>query len=481
VDVSAVPRFPIRVRERYAAPSMLLGAVFLVLGSVAAPLAGLRQALPGQAEVAARAHDVTLGWDEFHALVLDRHAQTEVGRGALNHLLRAKVLDRLAHESKLTVTTADVDKKWNELEREIVKSGQAASLEEYLRKTRVGRERFREFLRLGVVQEVLARQALGIPTGRTVNGEQQEMWLDQVIQQRGAQLCPPPWQDGVAARCGDLQVKLADFRDHLVQQLTIDDVRDDCFQALLAKRARARMPDLSGEAYERAIDVEIERRRAAVQEDPKSKGVQFEQLLASQGLSLAALRRDPAVVGSALAHVWVDRTHGEDGLRRVYADERAWFDQRFGEARKLRLLFLRGALFKSDLNARTFADAERELERLRAEIKSAADFERVAKARSEDTGTRGRGGDIGFVSAGDDAVPESIRQVVFGGPQRDDEHCAGPVRIDNPAGAALIWVGERRAAPGWDEMRARVHNELRRRFLNECLEEKDVVTYLDGE
>jgi hypothetical protein len=78
-------------------------------------------------------------------------------------------------------------------------------------------------------------------------------------------------------------------------------------------------------------------------------------------------------------------------------------------------------------------------------------------------------------------VPAPIREAVFTGPRDDAEHCAGPVRLYNPSGAALVWVGERRPAPGWDEMRARVHNELRRRFLDECLTQKDVVTYLDSE
>jgi hypothetical protein len=430
--------------------------------------------------IAASALDVELSWKEYDDLVLDRHGSSEIGLDALRHLVRARLLDRLATESGLRVNESEIDAKWSELERSVIASGEAANLQEYLQKKRVGRAKLREFLRLAIVQETLSRAALGVPAGRTVNGEQQEMWLDQIVQQRGMQLVPAPWPDGVAARCGDLEVRVADYLAHLKEQLASEDIRDDCYQALLAKRMRARMPDLSPEAWERALEAELVRRRTAIESDPEYKGLKLEQVLASQGMSMTTLRRDPAVTISALSYLWVDRAHGEEGLRKVYADERAEFDRKFGEAREARVLFLRGARFTNELNPRTFEDAERELERIKPQIRSREDFERFARARSEDTATRESGGSIGFVSPGDENVPEPIRSVVFAAaPKETPEHVAGPVRITSPSGAVLVWVGGRRPAPGWDEMRARVHNELRRRFLDECLLRKDVVTYLD--
>jgi len=444
-------------------------------------LAGRPPTLQTRADLAASAMDAELSWSEFDALVLDRHAMSEVGRGALRHLLRAKLLDRLAAESKLVIPDADIEKKWRELEHGVVASGEAENLDDYLAKKRVSRGTLREFLRLAIVQETLARRALAIPAGRPVNGEQQEMWLDEIVEQRGTQYLGPPWPAGVAARCGDLEISLADFLAHVKQQLASDDVLDDCYQALLAKRAKARMPDLSLDALERAIDAEIGRRRAVTESDARYKGLKLEQVLGAQGLTVKTLRRDPAVVVAALAYIWVDRAHGEAGLRQVYADERAQFDRQFGEAHDVSVIFLRGAKFTNDLNPRSFEDAERELSKLGAQAKTRADFERLARARSEDGATRDKGGSIGFVAPGDEQVPEPIRAAIFGGARIEGEHVAGPARLSNPSGVVLLWVGERRPAPGWDEMRGQVHNELRRRFIEECLQKKDVVTYLDRE
>ncbi len=441
-----------------------------------------RQSVPASAvreDPAARAGELELSWSEFDALVLDRHASTEVGRSALKHLLRAELLDKLATESKLAIAPAEVEAKLREIEADVVARGQAPDLDQYLRKNRIDRATFREFLRLGLVQEELARQALGVPKGKPVNAEKQEMWLDQVIEQRGTQYLPAPWKDGVAARCGDLEVPLRDYLAHLKRQLVRDDIQDDCYEALLAKRVRARMPDLSAEAFARALDQELARRRAAIGEDPKFKGLAFEQMLAAQGLTLDVLRRDPAVVTSALAFLWIELKFGEDGLKKVYADERESFDARYGEARDLRVIYLRGAKFANQLNPRTFEDAERELEKFKLQATSRELFERLARTRSEDPATRERGGSLGFISPGDETLPAPIREAVFSGPKIDGEHLVGPVRLAQPSGALLVWVGERRPAPGWDEMRSRVHNELRRRFLDESLPKTDVVTYLD--
>lgn len=444
------------------------------------PGAPARETSPSDAPpAAAQGRDTKLGFAEFDRLVLARHGSGETGRAALKHLLNARVLDLLAREAKLTIGSADVERRLAQIEKDVLASGEKGGLAAYLKQNGITLATFKEFLRLGLIQETLARRALGIPEAQTVSGEQQEVWLDQVMRARGVDYPPPPWSDGLAARCGDVKVTTTEFAAHLRLQVDAATLREDCFQALLAKRLRAKLPALSDEAIERAVDAELERRRREFAADPKNRGLSYDQAASATGILPESLRDDPAVRCAALATLWVDTTYGSDGLKRVYQDERAHFDGRYGEAYRVRILFLRAAVLKNQLNPRTFEEAERDLGLLRAEIDSEADFKKLAAKRSEDAPTRDKEGLFDWVTRGDERLPQDALSRIFrdGSPIADDARLVGPVR--SSGGVLLVWVGERRPPPPWETMAAYVHRELRKRVMDEALVPADVNTFLE--
>jgi hypothetical protein len=464
----------------------IVTAALLGLGPAAAPAAPRPSAPVVQDDAlaspwgawAARGEGVTLAWEDFDRQLVMRFAMSEDGREALKQRLKALLLERLAKESKLEIGPAQVEARWKELDaRSREESGQGLS--EMLAAQGVDETLFREFLRLGIVQETLARRALGLPAEREVNAELQEMWLDEVIVQRGAQTPPPPWPDGVAARCGDVALSQRDYTLFLRTQLDPELLRDTCYQMLLERRARARLPDLAPEALAAAVEAELARRRAETSADPRYQGLSYEQILSAQGVLLEGLREDPAVVTAALAHLWVDRGQGEEGLRRVYAQERDWFDGRFGEFREVRAIFLRGAKFKNQVNPRSLEEAQEQLAELERRIGALEDFEAAVREHSEDPASKEKAGLLGWVPRSDERVPEVIRHAAYGDVGRavGQGRLVGPVLL--PGGAALLWIGATRPAPGWDVMRGEVHRELRRRFLEECLPRASVETYLD--
>ncbi|MCE9593080.1 MAG: peptidyl-prolyl cis-trans isomerase [Planctomycetes bacterium] len=429
--------------------------------------------------VAASGRGTNLTFAEFDRLVLSRHGETETGHTALRHLLNARVLDVLAKESKLAIGDADVQKRLDQIEKDIAASGQKGGLAAYLKENGVSRATFTEYLRLGLIQETLARRALGIAEPKPVNAEQQELWLDQVMAARGVDYPAAPWTEGIAARCGDVSVSVGAFAEHLRLQLGRETLRDDCFQALLAKRLRPRLPALSDEAVEHAVDAELARRRADFAADPKHQGMTYDQAAAATGIRVESLRDDPAVRAAALAYAWVDVNWGPEGLKRVYQEERALFDGRHGEAYRVRILFLRAAVLKNQLNPRSFEDAERELGLLRAEIHDEADFKRLATTRSEDPPTRDKEGLFDWIARGDERLPADVVSRIFrdGAPIADDQRLIGPVR--STGGVVLAWVGERRAPPSWEVMASHVHRELRKRIMDEALVPADMNTFLD--
>ncbi len=258
-------------------------------------------------EIAARAGNDLLTWAELDALLLDRHGRSQTGREALLHILKSHVLEALERERKLSIDASQVEARWKELDRDLRRSGEAGGMEAMLRDSHVDPTVFRRFLRLSIVQETLARRALNIPPDKPVTGEQQEMWLEGLLSERGVLELDPEKSGGLLIRCGDVEISSEAFAEHLRTQAEAGEIRAACYELLLERRMRARLKDVTDEAVERAVGEEIDRRRREAQADPRYKGIGFEQLLGAQGLSLDSLRRDPALRIAALARIWVAR------------------------------------------------------------------------------------------------------------------------------------------------------------------------------
>jgi hypothetical protein len=392
------------------------------------------------------------------------------------------VLERLAKEQGIEVADAVVDARWKYLDEQVRSSGDREGIAGLMKKARLSPVEFRKFLRLSFVQEALTRRALGIGEKQEVKGEQQELWMDEAMAARGYVELPPPWKDGVVARCSDFAIGVRELLRTLRPRLPPEDLKEDAYQNLLLPRIRSRMPDLAPEKLDRAIDDEIRRRRDDAAADPRNRGVPWERLLVAQGYVLDSIRQDPAIGIAALSRLWVDESAGPDGLKRAYEAEREHFDGLFGAAIETSVLFLRGAHFKNDLNPRTFEEIEGELSKLGKGIRSADDFHKLARERSEDAATRESGGVLGWVGAGSQRVPPEIRAEVKKALERTAPSGAGldpavslvgPVRL--ATGSTILWLGARRPTPTWDTMAAHVHRELRKRFLDEILPRTSLV------
>ncbi len=413
---------------------------------------------------------LTVGRTELEELLLERYAFSEEGRALLDLHLKARLLEALAVQRGIRVSEAEIDRRLKELEQRSGGTGLAAELE----RRRLSREQFREFLRLALVQERLTREALGLPDGAEVTGDKQEVWIEQEIAVRGLELLPPPAAVGsgseAIARCGEITVPRPEFARFLAERLPRDSVRESAWHLLLLRAIEKRMPDLAPEARERAIEDELERRRA--RHALEFPSISFEQRLGASGRTLATLRRDPSVAIAALTRLWVDRTAGPEGVRSEYEKERALFEDRFGEAVRAHLLFRVAGRFVNDLCPRTFEQAEEELEGFVRRCRTLEEFVELVARHSEEPNTKKQQGELGWVTRGDPRVPAVLRETLFqhldtGGSIPPGGRLLGPLRLDS--GCALVWVSERRASPSWEEMSEHVHEELRRRFVEELM------------
>ena len=427
-----------------------------------------------------------LSCEELDKLLLLRHARSPRGREILQHLLEGRLVDAISKEQGLVASEVEISERIKVLEEQIIASRQAKGLNEYLSKSGVNPAVFKEYMRLAILQEKLTQISLGIEDGGNVTGEQQTAWLDSEIEQRGLQ---EPWEntppkDGVILNCPPVQLKTAEFLAHLRAQLSPDELRENCYHLLLARRIRARMPDLAPRKLETAIEKEVQRRRLVAESDPAYSGVDFERLLASQGLTLESLKRDPSVMIAALSGLYIDEVHSEDGLRAAYNTERAYFDGYYGEALGVRAILLQASLFPNEFIPRTFEAAEKELVQVMNLVSSEDDFIAIAKELSEAKGVLSKGAlhwmpKLGK-QIGADLLGEAFSR--WGGrpelPTSPPERLLGPRRT--PKGYAILWVSARKPAPAWDAMAVYVRQDLRKRFIEEVLKPSDVILKIPG-
>ncbi len=432
-------------------------------------------------ELAAIGPDCRLTFAELDDLLLARHGNSPLGQDTLAALAQLVVVQDLAKSEGITASRADLNQRWRTLEEQIISSGTADSLTDYLEQQGIERKTFQRHLRLSVLHERLARKALGLGPDDPISGEQQTHWLNGVVDSLEQKKGVYPWSDGTVLTIGPHLISRQTFGEYLRTSLPSDQLREACYELLLVERIAARLPDLAPDAVEAAVDTEIARRRKEVEANSNFQGVAYEQLLKAQGLSLATVRRDPAIRAAAMAHLFVDRTHGDAELRAVYEEERNLFDSLHGEGHAISVLVLSAARFANELNPRTFEAAESELEAMKAQIASPKDFERLVGLHSDEPASRERKGYLGIITRGSRLVPETVRAALWAHIDKDKESpegsLLGPLRLQG--GVLLLQIGAYRPLPTWEEMRDHVHQELRRRLVSDALPRAAVSTWLD--
>ena len=448
---------------------------------------------PAEIKLAARYEKAFVTYRELDALILSRFAQSKLGRETRLFMLKLRVVDSIGRELGVQASPAEVNAMRDEFEASLIAAEQAKDLDSYLKYNGVSKKEFIESLRVAVLQAKLARIDLGIPPDDPVSGEQQEMWIEAQISERGLEELPAPWQEGVVLRNGDVEIQRDEFIEFLRGRLDPADIYKGLLEILRVKLMKDRMPDLDPQALERAIDEEIQNRRREVQSDPRYKGIPYEQLLESQGILFDSWHRDPNVQTAALARLWVRRKYKqEDMLREVYENERQYFDGLYGEAIEASVFFLRASSEPNELIPRTYSEAEELLAKIAKELEKAANegstkaaFEARVDLMSENPASRKRKGYLGWITREGSSGPNPARAAIFeaydsgawrpADPENSITRLVGPVRTSE--GVLLLWLGDRRPAPTWNSMVVYVHKELRQRFIDEVLDERHVQTY----
>ncbi|MDE0905309.1 MAG: peptidylprolyl isomerase [Planctomycetota bacterium] len=465
---------------------LALGSLFAAVSTTAqdspppAPQVPPQEARLG-VELAAIGPDCQLTFEELDGLLLARHGNSPVGQETLQGLAQLVLVEKLAEEAGIIASRAELNVKWRALEEQIISSGTAASLDEYLKQQGIKRKVFQRHLRLSILHEHLARAGLGLGPDDPLSGEQQSRWLEGVVGSLEQVKGEYPWDAGIVLTIGPHIISRQTFGEYLRGSVPNDQLRAACYELLLAERIAARLPDLAEDTIELAVTAEIDRRRKATESNTTFQGVAYEQLLQAQGLSLVTVRRDPAIRAAAMARIFVDRTHGDAELRAIYEEERTLFDTLYGEGHAISVLVLGAVRYANELNPRTYEAAESEIEAMKERIEGPKDFARLVGLHSDEPASKERKGFLGVITRGSHLVPETVREALWKHIDAESESSEGdllgPFRLQ--AGVLLLQIGAHRPLPTWEEMSAHVHQELRRRLVNDALPTAAVSSWLD--
>ena len=481
---------------------MMIALVFALLNLQAEPVAAASQddrqvateASAPKSPVVARAAGVIEGTgaplagpaavvtkDQLDEVLIWREGRSPAGQQAFAELLQLLVVEAMGEEAGIVIGDEEMAERRRELDDEVRNSGIPGGIEELIEMQGTTESEFMRYLRLSMISERLARRALGVDETVEVPPEDQQAWLAQAIQSRETKKLDHPWSDGVVATSGGVTITRDEFAAHLRGQMPDEDVREACYMMLLERAVLARMPELGEAGIEAALDREVERRRAAMESDPQYGGATYENMLDARGLSIEAVRRDPAIRAAAFAHEAVDRAFDEDGIKEEYRADQQRYDAKFGEAVQVYVLYKAAS---DDPNNPLVPPAKVVMDDLAAmaeKIESRQEFLRALDIQSEDARSRENGGLLGILARhgeGDGFGP--LRAAAFAAidasPDTFQEQVLGPVRLET--GCVLFMLGQRRPAPSWDEMREAVHGELRAKFLAESLSPAQVDVLL---
>ncbi len=430
-------------------------------------------------EVAAQFGDDVVTWTELDALMLARHALGPVAEEPLAFLAQSSLIERLGREAAIEITSAQIEARYNELDRLTLEGGVEGGLSGHLEREGVARADFLEALRDQLVLAELTRRALRLPADRTVPESDQAVFLEQQMSGRSIEPLPRPWKDDVVARFGDIDIFGKDLAARLRNVLGREKVRDALFQLALAARVERECKDLPADVREAALALEIAQRRADAESDPRYQGVSFDALLSAQGLDPAAYASDPSVRIAALSTLVVDTRWAGDKLEQAYRAEKEWFDGQFGESIEAAIVFAITNEKPDGIVKFTREQARVRLADIAAISETKTAFAATVAKVQQDASDGIVASDLGRVQRTNARLDAELRETVFRLHAEGVRGTSAPVELST--GVGVFFIGEHRPTPPFAELRDQVHTELRRRLLVGLLPAEELATYVDPE
>lgn len=332
------------------------------------------------------------------------------GRAACAQLVKTALVRAAAARQGVWPEPATVRARWDEVQQQLRAVGRDPAREPIFRNC--SEQALLDYLAIDLAHELIVRKELALGGGEQVSPAMLDLWVKEARQRATVVDDPDRLPIGIAVRVDDREVPMLELGMLLLR--SSDAADQERFVAKLAV-----LQTVEAMAAERKLTVtddelqrELTLRRALAQTDPRFRGLSFEQLLKTQGLTVDWLLQSRVFRGQVLQKKLVAAMHPRAELADELARDRPAVLARYGPRRHLAVVFLRALAEPNALVPRDFATALRDLEAVRLRLQTEP-FDKVARIESDDPVTKARGGDCGWLARVDPAQPEPVRAAAW--------------------------------------------------------------------
>lgn len=432
----------------FRAPSLRLPALTLALGccgvALLAPTGSGQAPANGSAQAGTDPVLARYRFDGKPAVVLRsdvaiemglhlRHQ--EVGRQACKVLVDSELTRREAERLKLLPKPAEVQAFWDKLQAQLRAAGRDPAKFAAVRNSTT--DEWLRDLSTQLAQERLVRHALELDETEPVSGDMLQLWLAQHRKQRTIVTDPTQLPPGVAARVDGRDLPILELGLLLLR--TSENAERDRYvrQVVYLNSIEQLGRKHEIEVHPSDLDRAIAQRRKDARSDPRFRGLSLEQLLETQGLTVATLRQSRVFRAKVLQDLLANALHPKAKLAAELADNRAAVVAKVGARRKLGVIYRRALAEPNALVPHDFAAATESLERVRKRLEKER-FDVVARIETDDPSGKQTGGDTGWhhqAGRGRVKLPAPVLEAAFKAAMGD---IVGPVRADD--GCYLVKV-----------------------------------------
>jgi foldase protein PrsA len=327
--------------------------------------------------------------DEFHAALAE-----QIGDAALDFLLTQTMIEQELRAKGLEIDRATVEARLEAIESQIA----PMTLDEYVRSTGLTNDLFQSVVRSGIGTETLMRADLGIEADAPLPSElSPELWFRERLFDKAEVESPRETRpDGVAAIVNGEKIPTKKWL-HYCRELVPDVQEAKLVQQLVdAELVRQQLQKanivISGEDAERELAIH----EKLFEEDPRSGDMSFDEYLKRQGKSKESLKGSEEFLSALGAQRLLGSDLSEEEIQEYFEKQK----ERLGEG-MVRAQHILISYADQQTRLPDYEKAFTKIKELRTQIENGADFSALAAANSEDPGSGGRGGDLGYFRKAD--------------------------------------------------------------------------------